>query len=101
MLISDFEQKIKTEIDPRLVIRTRPEAFTDIGAVGIEGMPNAICTVPSTEIYEDKRPDYKDLGGNVHSTITEVESKIKTYLLRLETEPEFKEIESSEFDPKK
>ena len=96
MTIQEFEERIKL-IDPRLKIVYKPERFTDIAAVGLEGFPYAICAIPAPEIYEERNPEFKDLGGNVHSTISETEAKIRGYLERIK-DPEILDLEMTELD---
>ena len=41
--------------------------------------------------------DFKDIGGNVHSNISEAEAKIKEYLEKIK-DPEFLKEEMTEYD---
>lgn len=96
MTLQEFEERIK-KIDSRLKVVYKPERFSDIAAVGLEGFPYAICTIPAPEIFEEKDQEFKDLGGNVHATVSETEAKILGYLERIK-DPEILELEMTELD---
>lgn len=75
MLIKDFEQKIKNEIDQGLEVRVNPNA-DDIAGIYYQGMYLGVA-IPSKEIHETFSEKYCDRMGHPYRSIEQAEGIIR------------------------
>jgi hypothetical protein len=75
MLITEFEQKIKNEIDQDLSIRINPNA-DDIAGIYYKDFYMGIA-VPSKEIHETPSEKYCDRMGHQYRSIEQAEGIIR------------------------
>ncbi|MFA5185366.1 MAG: hypothetical protein WC551_02675 [Patescibacteria group bacterium] len=87
MEISQFETEIK-ELDKDLRLVPHPHN-TDV--VGIYWRSIHVGSIPSGNIYDEKRDDYQDANGYKHKTRPEALAQIKSFLWRLDNEKDFLE----------
>lgn len=95
MLLAEYEKHIKNTIDSNL--RVVPHPHNDDMA-GIYWKNAYICAIPSVKIFPDIKPEYQDKFGHRHRTIPEAESKIKSFMFRLNNEEGFYELMTTPVD---
>lgn len=88
MKIQDFEVKLK-EIDSSLKIIPHP---SNEDMAGVYYSSIFICGVPSNEIFEEIRPEYKSKLGFRHRTTEETIAKVNQFLYRLKNEEGFADL---------
>lgn len=87
MELSRFEQELKA-IDHCLSIVVNHNC-PDVA--GIYWNTSFLVTIPSGQIYDEKKTTYTDKWGNVHRTRPEAIAQVKNFLWRLQNEPDFLE----------
>jgi len=89
MLITDFEQKIKNEIDQDLEVRVNPNA-DDIAGIYYKGVYMGIA-VPSQEIRDTFSEKYCDRMGHPYRSIEQAEGIIRGKITKFQ-DPEVMKI---------
>lgn len=87
MQLPQFDAELK-KIDAKLGIIPHP-VNTDMAGIYWGGV--YICGIPSNDIYDDRKENYRDAMGNVHRSRTEALGQVKSFLWRLQNEPDFLE----------
>jgi hypothetical protein len=92
MTIKQFELELK-EINENINIR--PSAVSDMNGIYYKDV--YICGIPSDNIYEEVRYEYKNEMGTPHKTSTVAKGQVENWLSRidemLEIEKDFNESE--------
>lgn len=91
MTNAQFEAELKA-LNPDLSVQISPNN-PDMAGIYWRGIH--ICSIPSGDIYDEVRPDYKNSADHVHRTRPAALAQVNSYLNRIENEPGFKEDELS------
>lgn len=91
MKIEEFESELR-QLNADLSIRVSPN---NVEMSGIYWRGLYICGIPSNEIFDEERREYKNSAGHVHRTRLTAIAQVKQYLHRIENEPGFMEDEIS------
>lgn len=89
MKIGAFLAELK-QLSPEISIRVAP-ANPEMS--GVYWRDLYICGMPSNDIFDDVKRDYKNSAGIPHRTRPVVIAQVKKYLWRLANEPDFMEGE--------
>ena len=89
MTIQELELELKS-INPDFSIRINPNA-TEIAGLYWKDYC-AYIAMPAKEIFRERREDYRDEYGHIHRSADEVILMAQNFLHRIETEPEFKDL---------
>lgn len=89
MLTTDFEKKIKNEIDQDLEVRVNPNA-DDIAGIYYKGVYMGIA-VPSKEIHETFSEKYVDRIGHPYRSIEQAEGIIRGKITKFQ-DPEVMKV---------
>lgn len=89
MKITAFEQELK-ELDADLSIMVAP-ANPEMSGIYWRGI--YITGVPSNDIFDEPRADYKNSAGHIHKTRPTALAQVKDYLERVNNDAEFREAE--------
>lgn len=91
MKIELFEEELK-KIHPDFRIQVAP---ANPEMAGIYWRNLYVCGIPSGQIFDDVKRDYKNSAGIVHRTRPVAIAQAKQYLYRINNEPGFLEDEMS------
>src|SRR5574337_773760 len=91
MKIEQFEQELKV-IHPDFHIKV---AINNPEMAGIYWRELYVCGIPSGQIFDEVKRDYKNSAGIVHRTRPVAIAQAKQYLWRVQNEPGFLDDEMS------
>ena len=91
MKIEEFEVELR-ELNADLSIRVSPNN-PEMSGIYWRGL--FICGIPSGEIFDEVRPDYKNSADHVHRTRPTALAQVNQYLWRIKNEPGFEDDELS------
>lgn len=92
MNITQFENELKTTIDPRLSIRVNPKIPE---LAGVYFMDAFLIGIPSGQIFDQIRPEYglPNFSGKFmrHRTRPEALAMVRGELLKMQTDPDYRD----------
>lgn len=93
MKTKDFILELNKEFNNKLELKQNRNV-QEIGNIFYEGIE--ICPCPFEDIYEEEKSEYKvyfkDGASAPHPTTVTIKGKIKNFVNRLKTEPDFRDL---------
>lgn len=88
MNTKDFEALLQKDIDPTINFRAHPVNKDIIGIYW--GDIYTETAIPAEMIYPERQENYTDLFGYPHRGSIEAEARVKNFIERFNSEPDFK-----------